>query len=87
MKQHLNKTSDRDTLIGKYTFNKIIAVVLLIVFLIFLFTSIYFSIAWLKNEKLYFEIKEGSGIYIRPSYTYDWDAEHGKAIYRGIAYQ
>ena len=86
MKQNLMNKTDRDTLIAKYTFNKIIVGVLLVIFIIFLVTSIYFSIAWIKNMALYFETYEGSGYYLQPCYTYDWDADRGEAIYRGIAY-
>ena len=86
MKSSLGKFTDKDTMVEKYTFNKIIALVLLVFFLFFLITSIYFSIAWLKNEKLYFETSEGSGIYLQPCYTYDWDSEHAEIIYTGIAY-
>ncbi|MBE6731254.1 MAG: hypothetical protein E7564_06165 [Ruminococcaceae bacterium] len=84
MKKSLNKNSDRDTMVEKYTFNRILAIVLLIIIIILFIFSVFYSISYIKYQSLVFEQPEGSGIYVRPWYTYEED--NGNWVYDGIRY-
>lgn len=84
IKKNLSKNSDHDTMVQKYTFNKILTVVLLIIFIIIFIFSVFYSVSWVMEKALIFEQPAGSGQYVRPHYSYDW--ADGELIYKGIFY-
>ena len=85
MKKNLSKNSDHRTMVEKYTFNKILTMVLLLILVILFIFSVFYSISWVREKALVFEQPAGSGIYARPHYTYDM-TDYGEIVYTGIAY-
>ena len=85
MKRRLSHNVSHETMAEKYTFNKILVIVLLIIFLVFFVLSTFYSISYIKYQELVFELPEGSGIYVRPHYTYEI-TDNGEFVYSGIAY-